>query len=82
MSRQLINALPRLFHKHQTDEHRISYVLRLPDLVNLDMYLDMRMLSVRFDFPAFTWVYPLYRTTLRYGMTSRSSSFRTLPFLF
>ncbi|KAH8829165.1 hypothetical protein DL96DRAFT_1814433 [Flagelloscypha sp. PMI_526] len=45
ISRQLINALPRLFHRHQTDEKRIEQVLRLPHLMNLDLYLDMRMVT-------------------------------------
>lgn len=33
--------------KHQTDESRISDVLLIPQLMNLDMYLEMRMVTVR-----------------------------------
>ena len=33
--------------KHQTDESRISDVLLIPQLMNLDMYLEMRMMTVR-----------------------------------
>ncbi|KDQ56870.1 hypothetical protein JAAARDRAFT_36349 [Jaapia argillacea MUCL 33604] len=45
ISRALIKALPRLFVKHQTDENRIADVLLLPQLMNLDMYLEMRMIT-------------------------------------
>ncbi|KAI1786918.1 hypothetical protein LXA43DRAFT_975514 [Ganoderma leucocontextum] len=45
VTRALIKALPRLFVKHQTDESRISDVLLIPQLMNLDMYLEMRMVT-------------------------------------
>ncbi|KAL1948450.1 hypothetical protein VTO73DRAFT_12525 [Trametes versicolor] len=45
ITRALIKALPQLFVKHQTDERRISDVLLVPQLMNLDMYLEMRMMT-------------------------------------
>lgn len=48
ITRALIKGLPRLFIKHQTDESRISVVLQLPTLMNLDLYLEMRMIPVSF----------------------------------
>ncbi|KAI0657496.1 hypothetical protein C8Q70DRAFT_919344 [Cubamyces menziesii] len=45
ITRALIKALPQLFVKHQTDERRISDVLLIPQLMNLDMYLEMRMMT-------------------------------------
>ncbi|KAI0827388.1 hypothetical protein BC628DRAFT_1369278 [Trametes gibbosa] len=45
ITRALIKALPQLFVKHQTDEKRISDVLLIPQLMNLDMYLEMRMMT-------------------------------------
>ncbi|KAI0672301.1 hypothetical protein C8Q78DRAFT_1026321 [Trametes maxima] len=45
ITRALIKALPPLFVKHQTDEKRISDVLLIPQLMNLDMYLEMRMMT-------------------------------------
>lgn len=47
MTRALIKGLPRLFIKYQTDENRISEVLLIPPLMNLDLYLEMRMMNVR-----------------------------------
>ena len=41
----LIKALPRLFIKHQTDASRIANVLVIPQLMNINMYLEMRMIS-------------------------------------
>lgn len=46
ITRILIKGLPRLFIKHQTDETRIADVLILPKLMNLDLYLEMRMITV------------------------------------
>lgn len=46
MTRALIKALPRLFAKHQTDSNRIADVLFIPPLLNLDLYLEMRMVPV------------------------------------
>ena len=46
ITRALIKALPRLFIKHQTDQVRIAEVLVLPTLLNLDLYLEMRMITV------------------------------------
>ena len=47
MTRALIKAIPRLFAKHQADERRIAVVLLIPLLMNLDLYLEMRMVTVR-----------------------------------
>lgn len=46
ITRELIKALPRLFIKYQTDQNRIANVLLIPTLMNLDLYLEMRMISV------------------------------------
>ena len=46
ITRTLIKGLPRLFLKHQGDESRIADVLLLPSLMNLETYLDMRMITV------------------------------------
>jgi cohesin complex subunit SA-1/2 len=46
ITRALIKSLPRLFSKHQTDEARIAVVLSIPLLMNLDLYLEMRMTAV------------------------------------
>ncbi|KZT43430.1 hypothetical protein SISSUDRAFT_1040461 [Sistotremastrum suecicum HHB10207 ss-3] len=43
ITRALIEALPKLFAKHQTDEGRISEVLLIPQCMALDMYLEMRL---------------------------------------
>ncbi|KAG5641552.1 hypothetical protein DXG03_004787 [Asterophora parasitica] len=45
ITRELIKGLPRLFIKHQTDQHRITDVLSIPVLMNLDLYLEMRMIT-------------------------------------
>jgi len=45
MTRVLIKGLPRLFAKHQTDETRISDILLIIQLMNLDMFLEMRVIS-------------------------------------
>ncbi|KAI0058337.1 hypothetical protein BV25DRAFT_1283433 [Artomyces pyxidatus] len=45
ITRALIKGLPRLFAKHQTDETRIVEVLSIPLLMNLDLYLEMRMIA-------------------------------------
>ncbi|KAF8452670.1 hypothetical protein L210DRAFT_3639153 [Boletus edulis BED1] len=45
LTRALIKGLPRLFIKYQTDENRISEVLLIPPLMNLDLYLEMRMMN-------------------------------------
>ncbi|KAI0943593.1 hypothetical protein AcW1_002723 [Taiwanofungus camphoratus] len=45
ITRALIKGLPRLFVKHQTDENRMADVLLIPQLMNLDMYLEMRMMT-------------------------------------
>ena len=46
ITRALIKALPALFVKYQTDAGRMSDVLQLPQMMSLDMYLDMRMITV------------------------------------
>ena len=48
ITRALIKGLPRLFIKHQTDQNRISDILLIPTLMNLDLYLEMRMITVSF----------------------------------
>ncbi|KAJ7595027.1 hypothetical protein C8J56DRAFT_1013025 [Mycena floridula] len=45
ITRSLIKALPRLFIKYQTDKNKIANVLILPTLINLDLYLEMRMIN-------------------------------------
>jgi cohesin complex subunit SA-1/2 len=45
-TRALIKSLPGLFSKHQTDEARIAVVLSVPLLMNLDLYVEMRMTAV------------------------------------
>jgi len=47
MTRALIKGLPRLFAKHQTDSNRVADVLLIPQLMNVDLYLEMRMIPVR-----------------------------------
>lgn len=46
ITRALIKSLPRLISKHQTDESRIGEVMLIPQLMNVDMYLEMRMVPV------------------------------------
>ena len=46
ITRALTKSLPLLFTKHQTDEARIAVVLSIPLLMNLDLYLEMRMTAV------------------------------------
>ncbi|KIJ16482.1 hypothetical protein PAXINDRAFT_113645 [Paxillus involutus ATCC 200175] len=50
ITRALIKGLPRLFIKYQTDEARISDVLLIPPLMNLDLYLEMRMMNAYASF--------------------------------
>ncbi|KAJ6612818.1 hypothetical protein B0H10DRAFT_2051218 [Mycena sp. CBHHK59/15] len=45
ITRALIKGLPRLLMKHQTDQNRIANLLMIPKLMNLDLYLEMRMLT-------------------------------------
>ncbi|KAG5728111.1 Cohesin subunit psc3 [Termitomyces sp. T112] len=45
ITRELIKGLPRLFIKYQTDQNRIADVLLIPTLMNLDLYLEMRMIT-------------------------------------
>jgi cohesin complex subunit SA-1/2 len=46
ITRALTKSLPLLFTKHQTDEARIAVVLSIPLLMNLDLYLEMRITAV------------------------------------
>jgi cohesin complex subunit SA-1/2 len=46
MTTELIKSLPALFIKHQTDSSRVIHVLRIPMLMDIDMYLEMRMMTV------------------------------------
>ncbi|KAH6910734.1 cohesin subunit [Coprinopsis sp. MPI-PUGE-AT-0042] len=43
ITRAFIKALPRLFVKYQADAQRTAEVLLLPPLLNLELYLEMRM---------------------------------------
>ncbi|KAH9947828.1 hypothetical protein B0H21DRAFT_821509 [Amylocystis lapponica] len=45
ITRALIEGLPRLFVKHQTDEKRLADVLLISQLMNLDLYLEMRLMT-------------------------------------
>ncbi|KAJ7624985.1 hypothetical protein DFH06DRAFT_1305016 [Mycena polygramma] len=45
ITRALIKGLPRLLMKYQTDQNRIANVLAIPTLMNLDLYLEMRMMT-------------------------------------
>ena len=45
-TRALIKSLPGLFAKHQIDEARIAVVLSVPLLMNLDLYVEMRVTAV------------------------------------
>ena len=45
-TRTLIKALPRLFTKHQTDIVRTADILRLVQTMKLDMYQELRAVSV------------------------------------
>ena len=46
ISRAVIEALPRLFTKHQTVPSRVVDLLAIPTLISLDQYLDLRMVTV------------------------------------
>ncbi|KAG9003732.1 hypothetical protein FRB90_011132 [Tulasnella sp. 427] len=41
VTRALIKSLPQLFAKHQSDERRISDVILIPQVMNLDLYAEM-----------------------------------------
>ena len=43
----MMKNLPRFFTKYSTDPSRLSDILRIPRVINLDLYLEMRMLTVR-----------------------------------
>ncbi|KAJ7757031.1 hypothetical protein B0H16DRAFT_1371104 [Mycena metata] len=45
ITRALIKGLPRLLIKYQTDQNRIANILAIPTLMNLDLYLEMRMMT-------------------------------------
>ncbi|KAG2361086.1 hypothetical protein BDR07DRAFT_1472291 [Suillus spraguei] len=45
LTRALIKGLPRLFIKYQTDANRIANVLLIPPLMNVELYLEMRMMT-------------------------------------
>lgn len=49
-TRALIKALPQLFTKHQTDTPRMAELLKLPQFMRLDLYLEMRMMTVSLRF--------------------------------
>jgi cohesin complex subunit SA-1/2 len=43
ITRAFIKALPRLFVKYQADPQRTAEVLLIPPLLNLELYVEMRM---------------------------------------
>jgi cohesin complex subunit SA-1/2 len=43
----MIKTLPKLFTKYKTDSGRIVDVLSIPRLIDLEIYLSMRVISVR-----------------------------------
>ncbi|GAA5879860.1 hypothetical protein JCM3774_002262 [Rhodotorula dairenensis] len=45
VSRVVIEALPKLFAKHQTFATRMVDILAIPRLISLDLYLDMQQIS-------------------------------------
>ncbi|EAU84056.2 cohesin subunit [Coprinopsis cinerea okayama7 len=45
ITRAFMKALPRLFIKYQADPYRIAEVLIIPPLLNLELYLEMRMIA-------------------------------------
>ncbi|GAA5978615.1 hypothetical protein JCM10908_004424 [Rhodotorula pacifica] len=45
VSRVVIDALPKLFAKHQTFPARMIDILAIPRLISLDLYLDMQQIS-------------------------------------
>ncbi|KAF7319423.1 SCD domain-containing protein [Mycena chlorophos] len=45
ITRALIKGLPRLLVKYQTDQNRLGNVLAIPPFMNLDLYLEMRMIT-------------------------------------
>ena len=70
-----MKGLPRLFLKHQGDESRIADVLLLPSFMILEMYMEMRMLTVSNHHFALTSVpYPLLRLTNTSGATLQNNS--------
>ena len=72
-----MKALPRLFVKHQTDQNRIFTVLLIPQMMDLEMYLEMRMITVR-QLSCLSGVFVdsllLLRHIPAFGTTSLSSS--------
>lgn len=72
-----MKALPRLFVKHQTDQNRIFTVLLIPQMMDLEMYLEMRMITVRQSsnlIVVFVYSLPSLRHIPAFGTTSLSSS--------
>jgi len=45
LTRALIPALPKLFAKYRTDAPAISEILSIPQIMDLDMYLEMREIT-------------------------------------
>jgi hypothetical protein len=46
MTRTMTKTLPRLFARHQADRGRMADLLLIPSLLELDLYLDLRMTTV------------------------------------
>lgn len=80
-----MKGLPRLFIKYQTDEKRISDVLSIPPLMDLDLYLEMRMMNVCIALAVSRLIFDSVtsdRLMVPFGTMSSSSFFRIPPKLF
>jgi hypothetical protein len=66
LTRALIKGLPRLFIKYQTDANRIANVLLIPPLMNTELYLEMRMMTVSCIFDAFRSIFHKYPLLVLY----------------
>lgn len=42
----MVKILPKLFAKHQSETSRMTEVMRLVQTLKLDMYLELRLVSV------------------------------------
>lgn len=75
-SKLLIKVLPQLFQKHQTDAQRVAGILSIVENMNLGLYLDMRMSSVRV-LSKTTRTLLIGRRTKPFGTTCRISTSST-----
>lgn len=46
LTRNLIDTIPKLISKHQSDPIRVSIVLQLASLMSLPIYAEMRLTDV------------------------------------